>query len=227
MATTLRTAEPSADPVRNRGAGEAQAPTLAKTATTASNAFVMGWRDFHTELQRAAAAAVQTGAPLSLLMMELVIPEEIRERGGSLRSVRSVGTLAGLIKAAVGERGCLARYTEQQLAIIMIETGLSDALAGAERIGRSLSSRRYGRAGDAHLEVSLAIGIAQFRDDEPLGHLIQRASDALGRARSAGGPAVVIDRGLNGRPARASCGCRPAPAAMPSAIAARNTGSVA
>ena len=32
---------------------------------------LMDWRGFHTELQRAAIAATQTGAPLSLLMLEL------------------------------------------------------------------------------------------------------------------------------------------------------------
>jgi len=184
----------------------------------------MGWRDFHSELQRAAAAAVQTGAPLSLLMVDRVGPGEPSEAGGS---AEPAGALAGLIRAAIGERGVLARYTERQLAIIMIETDLCDALAGAERIGRGLSSRRYGPAGAANLEVSAAIGIAQFKDDEPLGHLIQRASDALGQARTEGGAAVVVDRGLKARPGRASCGQRPAPPPMPSASAGQSAESAA
>ena len=224
MATALCTAERSADTGRSRGAGEVRAPAREDRATTASDPPVMGWRDFHSELQRAAAAAVQTGAPLSLLMVDLVGPGGPSESEGG---AEPVGALAGLIRAAVGERGVLARYTEQQLAIIMIETDLGDALAGAERIGRGLSSQRYGPAGAATLEASPAIGIAQFKDDEPLGHLIQRVSAALGRARTEGGPAVVVDRGVRARPGRASCGDRTALAPMPSATAGQSAEAAA
>jgi PleD family two-component response regulator len=200
------------------------AAALGDRATTASDPPVMGWRDFHSELQRAAAAAVQTGAPLSLLMADLVGPGEPSGSGGG---AEPVGALAGLIRAAIGECCVLARYTERQLAIIMIETDLCAALAGAERIGRGVSSRRCGPAGAADLEASLAIGIAQFKDDEPLGHLIQRASDALGQARAEGGPAVVVDRGVKARPGRAGCGHRPAPVPMRSATAGCSAESAA
>jgi GGDEF domain-containing protein len=227
MATALRAVELSTDTGRNRGSGEAPALALADNATIASGSPLMGWRGFHTELQRAAAAAVQTGAPLSLLMIELVRPGGIDQRGGAGRPAEPVGALAGLIKAAVGECGSLARYTERRLAVIMIETDLGGALARAEGIGRRLSSRPGGPAGAARPEPLPAIGIAQFRDDESLGHLIQRASDALGRAMAERSPAVVVDRGVKARPARASGAHRLTLAPTPSGTDDRSEGSAA
>jgi GGDEF domain-containing protein len=162
----------------------------------------MEWRGFHTELQRAAIAATQTGAPLSLLMLELVSSDPIGESPGSGTAELS-DRLIGLVKAAIGARGCLARYAEGRLAVIMIDLDLEGAIGRAEHIARRLRARRREETRGASPALSPAIGIAQFRDDESLGHLIQRTAAALGRARSHRG--VVADCGT-GRPACAAYG---------------------
>ena len=160
---------------------------------------LMEWRGFHTELQRAAVAATQTGAPLSLLMLEFVSSARTSEPGGCAIGAKLSDRLTGLVKAAIGARGCLARYAEGRLAAILIDTDLDGAIGRAEQIARRLGAQR--RSPGA--ELSAAIGIAQFRDDESLGHLIQRTAAALGRARSDRG--VVADRGTE-RPAAPGCG---------------------
>jgi GGDEF domain-containing protein len=101
---------------------------------------------------------------------------------------------AGMVAAAAGKGSELARYAEERLALIMLETGLGDAIVRAERIGRSLCS------GEAAALARPAIGVAQFRDDEALGHLIERAEDALDRARSDG--ALIVVAGQRARSAR-------------------------
>jgi PleD family two-component response regulator len=169
----------------------------------------MDWRGFHSELQRAAVAATQTGAPLSLLMLELEDPGRSRERRGGA-PVTPSGRVAGLVKAAVAERGLLARYDAERLAVILLDTDLEAAIGRAESIVRSLSAPRRGTA--AGMGASPAIGIAQFRDEESLGHLIQRTADALRRARTERGLAVSTERGARERPIRARGGT-PSPAA--------------
>lgn len=137
------------------------------------------WRGFHLALRCAALSATQSGAPLSLLMLELAFAPQ---PAGADR-------LAGAIAAALGHGNILARYAEQRFAVIMMETDLGAAVSCAERIGRSLSS-----CGFSGLAPS-GIGVAQFRDDEALGQLIERAAEALGRARSAESLiAVACDR---------------------------------
>jgi GGDEF domain-containing protein len=162
------------------------------------------WRGFHIELRGAALAATRTGAPLSLLMLE---------PGGLCRSVRQgntdlaverIGALADLIRSAVGGRGALARYAEERLAVIMRETDLCGAIAGAERIGQSLTAPGNGTGAVPGCSVP-AIGVAQYHDDESLGDLIQRAAEALGRAKAEHSLVAVADRRLRPRPARPLC----------------------
>jgi hypothetical protein len=157
-----------------------------------ADAAISDWRGFHDALRRAALAATQSGAPLSLLLLE---------PGRAGRNVPAAGpgcsrlqALAGIIAAEAGRNSALARYAEQRLAVIMLETGLGEALARAERIGQRLG------ADDAQAPARPAIGVAQFRDDEALGHLIERTEDALDRARADG--ALIALAGPRARSAR-------------------------
>jgi Diguanylate cyclase, GGDEF domain len=160
---------------------------------------VTDWWEFHAELRAAALEATQTGAPLSLLMLE---------PGGLCRSAdiaaKRIAVFADLITSALGQRGALARYAEERLAVIMRETDLCGAIVEAERIGQSLASPGLGAGGEAGLPVP-AIGVAQFHDDESLGDLIQRAADALGRAKAEHSLVAVADRHVRRRPARPLC----------------------
>jgi GGDEF domain-containing protein len=165
---------------------------------------VTDWRGFHTELRGAALAATQTGAPLSLLMLEPGgLCRNACQAGADLAAER-IGALADLIRSAVGGRGALARYAEERLAVIMRETDLCGAIAGAERIGQSLASPPGGAGGEIGLPVP-AIGVAQYHDDESLGDLIQRAAEALGRAKAERSLVAVADRRLRRHPARPLC----------------------
>jgi hypothetical protein len=157
----------------------------------ADQAAITDWRGFHDALRRAALAATQSGAPLSLLLLEPGSPGRNRR---ALDPGRGLHALAAMIAAQAGSKSALARYAEERLAVIMLETGLGDAVARAERIGRCLGS------GDAQALVRPAIGVAQFRDDEALGHLIERTEDALDRARCDG--ALIGIAGPRARSAR-------------------------
>ena len=150
---------------------------------------VIGWRGFHSELRRAALAATRTGQPLALLILELTGLPQIRQSHGAAAAGGLVRAFVSLLEAELGEEVALARYAEDRLAIILPRAG-GDALARAERIGRILKLARGG-AGTRELEPLPTIGIAEFADDEALGHLIERALDALGRAKAAGTLAVV------------------------------------
>ena len=210
MAIHLHAIEPSPDAGRDPGA--TATPPRARPGAGRSP-LLMDWRGFHSELQRAAVAATQTGTPLSLLMLELVGSGRSEERRGAELAAAPISALAGLVEAAVGERGSLARYAAERLAIILIDSDLDEAVGRAEGIARRLSTQRRGAAGNADPESSPAIGIAQFRDDESLGHLIQRTADALSRARIERGLAVVADRGARERPTCHLAGAAPLTAA--------------
>ena len=152
---------------------------------------VIGWRGFHSELRRAAIAATRSELPLSLLILELAGLPRIRESHGAAVAGGLVRALVRLLEAELGAEVALARYTEDRLGIVLAGTGHGEALARAQRIGRILKLARGPAAEMRVLDLLPAIGIAQFADDEALGHLIERALEALRRARAEGTLAVV------------------------------------
>jgi Diguanylate cyclase, GGDEF domain len=186
MATNLQPIQLSA--VAGRVPSGTPIPALMEHSGVGSAPRLMDWRGFHSELQRAAVAATQTGAPLSLLMAELTAP------GSEIAA--PIAALARVVEAVLGERALLARYSEGRIAVILSGTDLGEAIGRAERIAHRLASPRHAAVGP---EISAAIGIAQFQDDESLGHLIQRAATALGQARADRRPTVVADSGFRRR----------------------------
>lgn len=163
-------------------------PLSRPRAQGASDAAVIDWRGFHDALRRAALSATQRGTPLSLLMLEL--PGRVRDErpAGTEPAPAPIHALAGLIAAEAGEGSALARYAAERLAVILMATGLGEAIVCAERIGRSLCSA------DPAAPARPAIGVAEFHDDEALGHLIERAEAALDRARCDGTLIAVAGR---------------------------------
>jgi len=164
---------------------------------------VIGWRGFHSELRRAAMAATRTGMPLSLLILELAGLPQIRASHGAAVAGGLVRALMGLLEAELGAEVALARYTEDRLCVIMPGTDRGAALARAERIGAVLRLTRSLGTGEPALDLLPAIGIAQFADDEALGHLIERALEALRRAKAEGALAAVAAPARHGRARRA------------------------
>jgi diguanylate cyclase (GGDEF)-like protein len=186
----------------DHGASTSLTPLLTPHVDVLPTHRLMDWRGFHSELQRAAIAATQTGAPLSLLMVERVESNRVDQPRGSKVAATAVDTLAGAVRAAVGQRGVLARYSEGRLAVILTDTDLGEAVGMAELIAHQVSSPSCRAAGRVDLETTAAIGIAQFEDDESLGHLIQWTTEALKQARTHRGLAVVADRTPRKRPSR-------------------------
>ena len=168
-------------------------PSARAHSECADDAAVTDWRGFHDALRRAALAATQSGAPLSLLLLDPAGPDRAEQHPTDTGARARIQPLDGMIAAEAGKGSALARYADGRLAVIMLETGLGDAVVRAERIGRSLCS-------EAGALARPAIGVAQFRDDEALGHLIEHAEDALDRARSDG--ALIVVAGHRARSAR-------------------------
>jgi diguanylate cyclase (GGDEF)-like protein len=160
---------------------------------------VIGWHGFHSELRRAAMAATRTGMPLSLLILELAGLPRIRQTHGAAVAGGLVRALVRLLEAELGAEVALAPYTEDRLGIVLAGTGQGEALARAQRIGRILKLARRPAAETPALDLLPAIGIAQFADDEALGHLIERALEALRRARAEGTPALIAAPARHGR----------------------------
>jgi diguanylate cyclase len=73
----------------------------------------------------------------------------------------------------------------------------------AERIRRAVSECRITRRSTGELlpEITVSIGVAQFRPGEPMAQLIERCDSALYLAKRTGRNRVVTEQRLEGRSA--------------------------
>ena len=88
-----------------------------------------------------------------------------------------------------------ARYGGGEFAVILPDLAISQATAQAEAIRDTFASHELVKrhSGERFGPVTISIGVAGFRNSEPLAHFIQRARQAMQVAKSKGRNRVEID----------------------------------
>ncbi len=86
-----------------------------------------------------------------------------------------------------------ARYGGEEFALLLPNTKIEDAVARADKLRTSLGSHylKNKATGDNYGQVTVSIGIAHFRPDEPLEAFVSRADAALFEAKHQGRNRVV------------------------------------
>jgi len=93
-------------------------------------------------------------------------------------------------------RDLLARYGGEEFAIVLAGARLEAARTVAERIRANVAGSRWQYKGkadeEAILEVTISIGVAQYRSGDTAAGLVQRADDALYEAKEQGRNKVAV-----------------------------------
>ena len=131
-------------------------------------------------------------APLSVLMLDLDRFKAVNDRWG--HPAGDLVLRAASIAISEELRGCDlgVRYGGEEFLVVLPDTVLDDAARVAERIRRRIGSLEID-VGEASIEVTVSIGVACQREDEPAEALIARADAALYRAKAEGRDRCVAD----------------------------------
>ena len=163
--------------------------TWPSRARTASDALWQG------ALEDEVARATQSGAPLSLLIVELADAERVVAIEGRLGAGATLGRFARAVRSAVRRGDILACESDTRAWIIATNTGRLGAQALADRVAAAVRAAEPWRG--APLGVSA--GVAVFREDGgDVGELIEAAEEARFAAEASGMP-VVRDGGPLGQ----------------------------
>ena len=159
-------------------------------------------KTFDFELDRLARGAKETGEPLALIMADVDHFKKFNDRWGHQTGDHVLRLVAEVMKANIKGQDTLARYGGEEFSIILPGTSLENAKMLADRMRHAIESRRLKKRRteeDLGL-VTISMGVAQWRPNEPSETLIERADSCLYMAKAAGRNRVVGDDDIDGAP---------------------------
>ncbi len=117
-------------------------------------------REFEDNVRLEVERALRHGRELSLLLIEIDDIAELGEAFGRLGKGYLVSEVAGLLRHTlrVNDIGCL--YTADRLAMLLPETGSSQALAVAGTVRRAVAGHQFMDAVHEGLPITVSQGIA-------------------------------------------------------------------
>jgi diguanylate cyclase len=154
-------------------------------------------------LRASQTAAMETGEPLSVLLIDIDRFKRFNDNFGHGVGDQVLRLMARALQDGVGENGLPARYGGEELIAVLPGTELAACEAIAERIRRSVAECRITRrsTGDILPGITVSVGVAQFRPGESMSQLLERCDGALYLAKRTGRNRVVTQTRLEGRTA--------------------------
>jgi diguanylate cyclase len=150
---------------------------------------------FEFTLREAAMDSMDTGEPVSLLLLDIDHFKTFNDSYGHNVGDHVLKLLALVLRESVKGQDTPSRYGGEEFAIILPRTKLSDAAKLAENIRLRVAGKRiiHRKTGEHLGRVSVSIGVAQYTVGESLGRFVERVDQALYFAKRTGRNKVVCE----------------------------------
>ena len=145
-------------------------------------------------------AAMETGAPLSILMIDIDHFKKFNDSYGHQVGDQVLRLVAKVLQDSVRDVDLAARYGGEELIAVLPGADIGVCADVAERIRRRISEARLTRrsTGQEIASVTVSIGVAQFRLAEAAEATIERCDRALYQAKRAGRNRTVTENEIDG-----------------------------
>jgi diguanylate cyclase len=152
-------------------------------------------------LRTSQISAMQMDEPLSVLMLDIDHFKKFNDNFGHGVGDQVLRLLANVLRKHLRESDLPGRYGGEELIAVLPRATLAACESVAERIRGAVSECKITRrsTGEVLPEVTVSIGIAQFRLGESTDQLIERCDAALYLAKRIGRNHVVTETRLEGR----------------------------
>lgn len=150
---------------------------------------------FDAELRRFAMQAMEEGELLCLLILDIDLFKKFNDTYGHQVGDQVLKLLALTLTDSIKGQDLAARFGGEEFCVILPGTGLPDAIKVAEIIRNKVGKKQVinRKTGEGLGQISVSIGVAEFKYGEPLSQLILRADEALYAAKRAGRNRVVSE----------------------------------
>ena len=142
-------------------------------------------KTFVDELQRRVSEGQRFKVSLSLMLIHVDNFKTIATQYGSQVGDLVLDAVAQYLQVLIRDMDLLARYSNGQFCIMLPGSSIEDTSRVAERIRNAVSSCVI-PIRESKLQLTICLGLAQMLPEESTDNLLQRTTEALHAARSAG-----------------------------------------
>ncbi len=150
-------------------------------------------KSFDSMLQEAARECQNSSANLCLMMIDVDHFKRINDNYGHVVGDEVLRFIAVKMKEIIKGRDIVSRYGGEEFAIILPDTPFPGALHIAEELRKTIAASKLKRKSSQQTldSVTISIGVAWYRLNEPLEEFVHRADRALYHAKRSGRNRVV------------------------------------
>jgi diguanylate cyclase len=156
-------------------------------------------RSFEDFFRSAQISAMETGNPLSIVMIDIDHFKKFNDSYGHQVGDQVLRLVAKVLQESVRDVDLAARYGGEELIAVLPGADLDRCAEAAERIRRRIAEGRLTRrsTGKEIASVTVSIGVAQFQLAEAAEATIERCDRALYQAKRAGRNRVVTENEID------------------------------
>jgi diguanylate cyclase (GGDEF)-like protein len=150
-------------------------------------------RALMASLDRERARAERSGVPFSIGMMDLDHFKAVNDVHGHAAGDEVLRGFAATAHETMRVTDVFGRYGGEEFLIVLVGTGLPEAIEALERIRAALQKRAWDGVAPG-LVQTVSAGVASFRKGETVEQLLHRADQALYEAKNGGRNRVIASK---------------------------------
>ncbi len=156
---------------------------------------------FDFKLREATQDAMESGDPLSLMILDLDHFKQVNDAYGHNIGDQVLKLMGVILKETLKGQDTAARYGGEEFAVVLPKTQIGNAVKLAEHIRQRLAKKEMvnRKTGDNLGSITVSIGVAVFDSREQPADFIERADRSLYAAKNGGRNRVVSEQELKVR----------------------------
>ena len=168
---------------------------IRQEATTDALTGLPNRKHFNDQLERSMHQAKEGKEALCLVMADIDHFKKFNDNYGHLFGDQVLWLVANTLIECVKGRDIPARFGGEEFAIILPRTNIHGAKKVGQDVRLRVASKKVIRkaTGEELSSITISVGVAEYRRGEKAEDLIQRADNALYRAKNQGRNQVVVE----------------------------------
>jgi two-component system, cell cycle response regulator len=151
-------------------------------------------RHFHAQLEIEIERSNRYGQPLTLLLLDLDKFKKFNDKYGHIEGDNVLSRLGHVIKRCLRDPDSAYRYGGEEFTIMLPMTTGEEGIVTAKRIQTELRKEAFSPESDKKFNMTISIGIAQYKPLEDMKTFVRRADKLMYQAKKEGRDRICPDR---------------------------------